>query len=217
MNNSSTTGKKAGVHFLHFTWDVHPGTKPEAHPSLAKTNGQSGKVASATTNVCRSPANTFVSCGAGGGTWKTDFAAQLCYLPPAPARRTACTPSLCASIHPASSTPMPRAPKTESRRCASKISRSGQVAAARGATEHHGICHCSPWRQIAAATPLRRPNCPSCSLLPLTADLGASGRPTTQPDANVHESPARWHLDLRSCLLAACCPDILKQIAILLS
>ena len=40
------------------------------HPSLANTNGQSGRVASATTKVCRSPASTFVSCGAGGGTWK---------------------------------------------------------------------------------------------------------------------------------------------------
>ena len=39
-------------------------------PSLANTSGQSGRVASATTKVCRNPARTFVSCGAGPGTCK---------------------------------------------------------------------------------------------------------------------------------------------------
>ena len=42
---------------------------PGSHPSLANTKGQSGRVASATTKVCRSPARTFVSCGAGPGTY----------------------------------------------------------------------------------------------------------------------------------------------------
>ena len=38
------------------------------YPSLAKTKGQSGKVASATTKVCLNPAKTLVSCAAGEGT-----------------------------------------------------------------------------------------------------------------------------------------------------
>lgn len=42
---------------------------PGPHPSLANTKGQSGSVASATTKVCRNPARTFVSCGAGPGTY----------------------------------------------------------------------------------------------------------------------------------------------------
>lgn len=41
------------------------------HPSLAYTSGQSGSVASATTNVCRSPASTFVSWPAAFGICAT--------------------------------------------------------------------------------------------------------------------------------------------------
>lgn len=59
-----------------------------AHPSLAYTNGQSGSVASATTNVCRRPASTLVSCAAGAGTCsqQESLLSQPCYptAPPPP-------------------------------------------------------------------------------------------------------------------------------------
>lgn len=40
----------------------------KSYPSLAKTRGMSGRVASATTNVCRKPASTLVSCVAAAGS-----------------------------------------------------------------------------------------------------------------------------------------------------
>jgi hypothetical protein len=67
----------------------------EAHPSLAYTSGQSGSVASATTNVCRSPASTLVSCAAGAGTCsKRRSLMSLPALPNCPAR-SRWTPEWC--------------------------------------------------------------------------------------------------------------------------
>lgn len=50
-----------------------------AYPSLAKTRGMSGKVASATTNVCRKPASTLVSCDAAGGKRNSEGAFAPCF------------------------------------------------------------------------------------------------------------------------------------------
>ena len=51
-----------------------------AHPSLANTSGQSGSVASATTNVCLRPARTFVSWAAGDGTCIHQCTCKTCLV-----------------------------------------------------------------------------------------------------------------------------------------